>query len=260
MSKPNAKVRADELLVAQGHAESRSKAKAMILAGDIRIGDRVVDRPAELLPPETEFTVAQPPRFVSRGGLKLEHALEQFDINVEGLVSADLGASTGGFTDCLLQRGAQRVYAIDVGYGQLDYRLRQDPRVVVMERTNARYLESLPEPVDLVVVDVSFISLTHMIPTAQRLLGDGGHLITLIKPQFEAGKGAVDRRGVVRDERVRRDVVRSVLESAQQHGFGVQGLTRSPIVGPAGNEEFLAWFTKDAPALDVEMLLRDVFA
>lgn len=260
MSKRAGKVRADELLVQQGHAESRSKARAMILAGDVRIGDKVVDRPAEPLLPETEFSVAQPPPYVSRGGLKLEHALDAFNIDPAGMVAADLGASTGGFTDCLLQRGALRVYAVDVGYGQLDYRLRQDERVVVMERQNARHLESLPEPVDLVTIDVSFISLSHILGTAARLIKPDGRVITLIKPQFEAGKDGVDRKGVVREEKVRQQVVRNVVGYARDHGLGVVGLDRSPLVGPAGNIEYLGSFQAGPDMIDVEARVSELFA
>jgi 23S rRNA (cytidine1920-2'-O)/16S rRNA (cytidine1409-2'-O)-methyltransferase len=253
------RIRADELLVVQNHAESRSKAKAMILAGDIRIGDRVVNRPAELLPGNTLFTVAKPPKYVSRGGYKLEHALVEFDISVSGCIAADLGASTGGFTDCLLQHGAERVYAIDVGYGQLDYRLRTDDRVIVMERTNVRYLGSLPEPVDVVTIDVSFISLALVLTVATSILKSCGILVALIKPQFEAGKGAVDRKGVVRDERIRREVVERIIRDAKRLDLGLYGLTRSPLVGPAGNEEFLGYFRKDLPGADPESQLQLVF-
>ncbi len=259
MSQSSKKIRADELLVQLGLAESRSKAKAMILAGDVRIGDRVINRPAEPLPDDTSFAIAQPPRYVSRGGFKLEHALDSFSINVDDVVAADFGASTGGFTDCLLKHGAAKVYAIDVGYGQLDYRMRQDPRVVVMERVNARYVESLPEPIDIVTIDVSFISLEHMLPVASRVLRSGGDVVALIKPQFEAGKGAVDRRGVVKDERVRRDVVSRIIELAESHALGLRGLARSPVVGPAGNIEFLGHFQKDAQSVDTRESLEAVF-
>lgn len=260
MSSKKDRLRADELLYQQGHAESRSKAKAMLLAGDIRVGDRVIDRPAELFPIETEFIVAQPPRYVSRGGFKLEHAIVHCGIDVSGKVAADLGASTGGFTDCLLQHGATKVYAIDVGYGQLDYRLRQDERVVVMERVNARYLEELPEPVEIVTIDVSFISLEHIVGVASRLLVPDGLIIALIKPQFEAGKGAVDRKGVVRDDDVRRTVVENVFGYARQHGLSPVCLERSPLVGPAGNEEFLGVFAKQECLTEQETLLRSVFS
>jgi 23S rRNA (cytidine1920-2'-O)/16S rRNA (cytidine1409-2'-O)-methyltransferase len=257
---PARKVRADQLVVQQGHADSRSNAKALIVAGDVRSGDRLIQKPAEMLDSDLRLELRAKLPFVSRGGLKLDHALTEFGIDVTGVVAADLGASTGGFTDVLLQRGAARVYAVDVGYGQLDYRLRTDERVIVMERVNARYLESLPEPVGFVCVDVSFISLEHMLPVTARLISDIGDLVTLVKPQFEAGKEAVGRGGVVRDERTRKAVVRRVVEMAPSHNLSIQGLTRSPITGPAGNVEYLAWFRKGSPAQNPEVLIDKVFA
>lgn len=254
------KVRADELVVQQGLADSRSKAKALIVAGDIRSGDRLILKPAEMLAVDLPLELRAKPPFVSRGGLKLAHALDEFAIDVSNVVAADLGASTGGFTDVLLQRGAARVYAVDVGYGQLDYRLRTDDRVIVMERVNARYLDLLPEPVGFVCVDVSFISLEHMLPVAERLLITGGNLLTLVKPQFEAGKAAVGRGGVVRDDRTRRSVVRRVIAVAHEHHLAIQGLTRSPITGPAGNVEYLAWFQKGVASRDADALVTRVFA
>jgi len=254
------KVRADELVVQQGLADSRSKAKAMIVAGDVRSGDRMIQKPAELLDPDLPLELRAKLPFVSRGGLKLDHALSEFDIDVAGVVAADLGASTGGFTDVLLQRGAGRVYAVDVGYGQLDYRLRSDDRVVVMERVNARHLDALPEPVEFVCVDVSFISLEHILPVAARLLIDGGDVVTLIKPQFEAGKEQVGKGGVVRDERTRKSVVERVVSLAVDSGLGLHGLTRSPITGPAGNVEYLAWFRNGVPASNAGDLIAKVFA
>lgn len=241
MSDRPRKVRADELVVRQGLAESRSRAKALILAGEIRSGDRVILKPAEPLDDTLRLEVREKLPFVSRGGLKLDHALDEFGIDVTGVVAADLGASTGGFTDCLLQRGASKVYAIDVGYGQLDYRLRSDPRVVVMERVNARHLDTLPEPVDIVCIDVSFISLRLILPVAIRLLRLRGACVALIKPQFEAGRESVGKGGVVRDPRVRRQVVEHVADVARDAGFAVRRLTRSPITGPAGNVEYLIW-------------------
>lgn len=241
MTEKPRRVRADELVVRQGLAESRSRAKALILAGDIRTGDRVILKPSELVDDVLPLEVRARLPFVSRGGLKLDHALAEFGIDVAGVTAADLGASTGGFTDCLLQRGAAKVYAIDVGYGQLDYRLRYDPRVVVMERVNARHLEALPEPVQFVCIDVSFISLRLILPVARRLLGDGGTCVALVKPQFEAGRESVGKGGVVRHASVRRRVVEEVMASARASGFGVRGLVRSPITGPAGNVEYLIW-------------------
>lgn len=253
------RMRADELLVKQSLAATRSRAKALIMAGDVRIGDRVVLKASELLDESTPLELRRKLQFVSRGGLKLDHALTTFKLDITGAVTADLGASTGGFTDVLLQRGASRVYAIDVGYGQLDYRLREDDRVVVMERVNVRYLDSLPEPVDLVTIDVSFISLSHILPVASRLLKDGGACVALVKPQFEAGKDAIGRGGVVRDDRVRRSTVEASIGYASQSGLGLNDVTRSPISGPAGNEEFLVWFSKGIRGTDPRPVLAGVF-
>lgn len=250
------RIRADELLVERQLAENRSRARALIMAGRVRSGDHLIEKAGQQLPPEAELTVVEPARFVSRGGEKLDHALDAFQIDVTGLVCADFGASTGGFTDVLLQRGAAKVYAIDVGYGQLDYRLRQDSRVVVLERTNVRYLESLPEPVNLVVVDVSFISLRLILPAALRLLKPEGRVVALIKPQFEAGREQVGKGGVVRDRKVHRAVLERVLVEAEKLGFTPSGLTRSPITGPAGNVEFLALLERESPrAVDRERLI-----
>lgn len=231
--------RLDEALVERGLVETRSRARALILAGDVLVNGVPATRAGTFVSDRDRIELRQRPRFVSRGGEKLAHALDVCRIDVRGRVCADIGASTGGFTDCLLQAGAVRVYAIDVGYGQLDPRLREDPRVVVMERTNARYLERLPEPVSLVTVDVSFISLKLMLPVAARLLEPGGWCVALIKPQFEAGRQEV-RRGVVRDPSIHRRVLKEVLTAAVEVGFEVRGLTKSPLLGPAGNVEFLA--------------------
>ncbi|MDI3341501.1 MAG: TlyA family RNA methyltransferase [Sphaerobacter sp.] len=255
------RVRADELLVARGLAENRSRARALIMAGAVRSGDRLIDKPGLTLPPDAPLTVQERPRFVSRGGEKLEAALQRFAIDVAGRVCADFGASTGGFTDVLLQRGAARVYAIDVGYGQLDYRLRQDPRVVVLDRTNVRYLESLPEPIDLVTIDVSFISLALVLPAALRVLKPDGECVALVKPQFEAGRDKVGKGGVVRDPRVHREVLRRVLAEAAALGFRVRGLMPSPIRGPAGNVEFLVWLSRAAgDDLDHDALVEAALA
>lgn len=209
-----AKRRLDVLLVERGLAESRTQAQRLIRAGLVRVAGQVADKPGTQVATNAAITLQARPRFVSRGGEKLEAALVRFGLDVRGWVAADVGASTGGFTDCLLQHGARRVYAIDVGYGQLDWRLRNDPRVVVMERTNARYLESLPEPVDLVTVDVSFISLGLILPMAVRWLKPGGRVVALIKPQFEAGRREVGKGGVVRDPQVHRRVLERVLDIA----------------------------------------------
>jgi len=231
--------RLDEALVARGLAESRSQARALVMAGAVRVGGRVVDKPGMPLP-DGPLEVAGGGRFVSRGGEKLQRALDRFPVEPTGLVCADLGASTGGFTDCLLQAGAARVYAVDVGRGQIHWRLRQDARVVTIERQNARYLESLPEPVALVVADVSFISLALILPTMRRLLVADGQALTLVKPQFEAGREAVGKGGVVRDPATHRAVLHRFLADARREGFVAQGLVPSPLRGPAGNVEFLA--------------------
>ncbi len=254
-------MRADELVVRQGLAPSRSRAKVLIVAGDVMTPDRRVTKPAEQLPVDTPLSLRAKPRFVSRGGEKLQAALDAFEFDVSGLVAADIGASTGGFTDCLLQFGARKVYAVDVGYGQLDFTLREDPRVVVMERVNARHLERLPETVDLIVIDVSFISLRLVLPAVVESLSASGNFIALIKPQFEAGRDAVSRQGVVRDERTRERVVRDVIEFASTHDLRCAGLIRSPLTGPAGNEEFLALLCRGATVSDdaVERWIAQVF-
>ncbi|MFQ3565418.1 MAG: TlyA family RNA methyltransferase [Aggregatilineales bacterium] len=235
------KQRLDILLHDRGLAESREKARALIMAGEVLVDGIRVDKAGMRVAIEAEITVKASPRFVSRGGEKLDAALEAFGIDVTMFVCADVGASTGGFTDCLLQRGASRIYAIDVGYGQLAYALRQDTRVIVMERTNARHLPKLPEPVDLVTVDASFISLRHLLPVVKQWLAESGQIIPLIKPQFEAGKRDVGKGGVVRDRRTHARVLGEVLAFAQSLDLSVCGLVRSPLVGPAGNVEFLAW-------------------
>lgn len=237
-----AKERLDVLLTKRGLAGSRAEAQRLIRAGEVRVAGQIADKPGAQVATNAEIAVAAHPRFVSRGGEKLEAALARFELNVMGVAAADVGASTGGFTDCLLQHGARRVYAIDVGYGQLDWRLRNDPRVVVMERTNARYLEGLPEPVGLVTADVSFISLRLILPAAVGWLEPDGQAIALIKPQFEAGPRHVEKGGVVRDPEVHRRVLEHVLCAAAELGLGLRGLMPSPLRGPAGNVEFLGWW------------------
>ncbi|MGI9253168.1 MAG: TlyA family RNA methyltransferase [Thermomicrobiales bacterium] len=236
----SAKLRLDEALVARGLVETRSRARALILARDVMLNGAVIDRAGAPVKPADEIALVVKARFASRGGEKLDHALERFGVDVAGMAVADLGASTGGFSDCLLQRGAGRVYAVDVGYGQLAERVRTDPRVVVMDRTNARHLESLPEAVDLVVIDVSFISLKLILPVAARLLKPGGACVPLIKPQFEAGAKDLGKGGVVRDSAVHRRVLGEIVTASGEQGFGVLGLTASTLKGPAGNVEFLA--------------------
>ncbi len=236
--------RIDLLLVERGLAESRSKAQALVLAGAVVVGEARVDKPGALVDPAAPIRLkagAAPQRYVSRGALKLEGALAAFPIDPRGRICADLGASTGGFTDLLLQRGAARVYAVDVGYGQLHPRLRADPRVVVRERENARLLTAgaLGEPVDLVVGDLSFISLRLILPAVKAILRPGGEAILLVKPQFEVGKGEVGKGGVVRDDAKRRAALEAVAGAARDLGFEVLGHAESPIEGPAGNREWL---------------------
>jgi 23S rRNA (cytidine1920-2'-O)/16S rRNA (cytidine1409-2'-O)-methyltransferase len=240
--------RLDLALVARGLAESREKAQALIVAGLVAVDGKQAGKSAELVGPDAELTVETSDGFVSRGGEKLEHALATFGIAVDGLTCLDAGASTGGFTDVLLRRGAQRVYAVDVGHGQLDWRLRGDDRVVVMERTNIRTLGSLPEPIDVAVADLSFISLRLALPTVTRLTRPGAPIVALVKPQFEAGKGQVPRGGVVRDETVHRRVLLDLWAWTEANGLAPRGLTPSPIRGPAGNVEFLLWLANEPTA------------
>lgn len=247
------KRRLDVLLVERGLAESRERAQSLIRAGAVLVDDQPVDKPGTRVPSNAVLRLRETLPYVSRGGLKLQAALDTFGIDVTGLVAVDVGASTGGFTDCLLQRGAARVYAVDVGYGQLAWSLRQDPRVVVMERTNVRYLEALPEPVDLATVDVSFISLELVLPAVMRLLKPGGRVIALIKPQFEAGREQVGKGGVVRDPTVHRAVLHRVLTWAAERGLILRGLMRSPLEGPAGNVEFLAYWTTEPSASSISL-------
>jgi len=246
-----AKQRLDTLIAERGLTESRNKAQRLIRAGEVRVDGQIVDKPSTQVPDDAKITLKSKPPFVSRGGKKLAAALERFNLDVTDEVAADVGASTGGFTDCLLQNGAQRVYAIDSGYGQLHWKLRNDPRVIVMERTNARYLAELPEPIDLVTVDVSFISLNLILPNAVSWLKPDGQVVALIKPQFEAGPKNVEKGGVVRDPEVHRQVLENVLATAADLGLGLHGLMPSPLTGPAGNVEFLAWWKPGATALDL---------
>ncbi|HWV25220.1 MAG TPA: TlyA family RNA methyltransferase [Thermomicrobiales bacterium] len=238
-------LRLDHALVERELADTRSRAKALIMAGDVLVNDQRETRAGRNIHDDDVLSLREKPRFVSRGGEKLDHALDAFGIEVSGMVGADLGASTGGFTDCLLQRGATRVYAIDVGYGILDERIRTDPRVISMERTNARYLDALPEPIDICVIDVSFISLSLMFPVVARVLEPGGICVPLIKPQFEAGKENVGKRGVVRDPAIHEMVLRKAIGFARDNGLAVRGLVASPLRGPNGNVEFLAYLTLD---------------
>ena len=244
------KIRVDQALVFCGLADSLEEARTMVMAGQIWLGEQRVINPSRQVERDAEMTVEASDPYVSRGGVKLAAALDVFQIPTAGLICADVGASTGGFTDCLLQHGAARVYAVDVGYGQLDWRLRQDPRVELLERTNVRYLRELPEPVDLAAVDVSFISLRRVIPVIRGWFpARGGTALMLIKPQFEATRQEAARgAGVIRDPQIHRRVVEEVLHEAQREEFQIRGVMRSPIRGAEGNMEFLAWLDVDPQA------------
>jgi len=218
--------------------ENLAKAQALIMAGEVEVEGKAAIKPGTLVAEEAVITILKPPPFVSRGGIKLDYALDQFQLDVSSRVAADIGASTGGFTDCLLQRGASRVYAVDVGYGQLDYRLRKDKRVVVMERVNARYPISLPEKIDLATIDLSFISVEKVIPSVARLLKDDGYLLVLLKPQFEAKRNEVGKGGIVRQPEVHARVLGRFIAWAVGKGFRLGGLVASPILGASGNMEF----------------------
>lgn len=239
---PGRKVRLDEL-VQRRAGVSRTKAQGLIHTGKVKTADgKTLDRPGQSVPDDLDVVIEEAQRYVGRGGSKLEAALDAFAIQVKDKIAIDVGASTGGFTDCLLQRGAAKVYAVDVGYGQLDWKLRQDPRVVVLERTNIRHLDPtlLPEPPSLFAVDCSFISLRLVLPPLKNLLARPAEGVVLIKPQFEAGRELVPRGGVVRDAEVHAKVIESVREAAQSLGFSVASVMQSPLEGPAGNKEFLA--------------------
>jgi 23S rRNA (cytidine1920-2'-O)/16S rRNA (cytidine1409-2'-O)-methyltransferase len=239
------KLRLDVAMVERGLAPSREKAQALILAGDVRVAGQMETRASAGIAADAQIEVEAPQRFVSRGGEKLDHALDAFRIDVAGRIALDVGASTGGFSDCLLQRGAARVYAVDVGYGQLHQRLREDPRVVTMERTNIRDLHKLPERPSIATIDAAFISLTLVLPNVVALLEAGGDIVALVKPQFEAGREEV-RRGVVRDPLVHASVIGRVAWWAVDHGLRVRGVTTSPLLGPAGNREFFLWLRMPA--------------
>ena len=253
-----ARKRIDLALVDAGLVESRSLAQRLIMAGQVRIDGQLAHKASQLVAPGAKLTIDRGPAFVSRGGEKLRTALEAFPIRVSGAVCADVGASTGGFTDCLLQQGAARVYAIDVGRQQLHWKLRQDDRVISMESTNVRYLETLPEPVDLVTVDVSFISLRLVLPVISSWMQPEGQLVVLVKPQFEAGRPEVKRGGVVRDPTVQRRVVVEIIEAGLQTGLFPAGLIQSPLEGPKGNREYLLWLKQNDQRLDVDELIESV--
>ena len=259
-----AKKRIDLLLVERGLAESRNRAQRLVMAGEVRVEGEMVHKPSAQVEEDTKIEIRERPPYVSRGGKKLAAAVDSFRVAIDSKVCADVGASTGGFTDCLLQNGAVKVYAIDVGYGILHWKLRQDPRVVVMERTNARYVETLPEPVSLVTIDASFISLAILLPAIKGWFGDeNGQTIALIKPQFEAGrKAAAVHAGVIKDEAVHQRVLDETLTQAMDLGFWPVGLIASPIKGPKGNVEFLADLRIKPPVkkIDLSGLIQDALA
>ncbi len=247
------KERLDILLVERGLISTRSRAKAVIMAGEVLVNGQRADKPGTRVARDVQLELIAPMPYVGRGGYKLAGALDLFQIDVAGEICADVGACTGGFTDVLLQRGAARVYAIDVGYGQLDWKLRQDDRVQVMERTNVRYLEELPETIDFVSVDVSFISLKLVLPAVKKWLAADGHIVILIKPQFEAGPKQVGKGGVIKDTAVHRQVLEDILGWALENDLPPQALIRSPIQGADGNVEFLAHLrrgTRGVPSID----------
>ena len=241
------KERLDVLLVKKGFYQSRERAKASIMAGIVYVDGQKSDKAGNMIDTEAEITVKEnicP--YVSRGGLKLEKSMKSWPIILENAVCMDIGASTGGFTDCMLQNGAYKVYAVDVGYGQLDYKLRIDPRVVNMEKCNIRYLDfdKIPEQIDFISIDVSFISLKLVFPVASKLLGEEGSLVCLVKPQFEAGRDQVGKKGIVRDKKVHRQVIENVIQYAEENGLYTAGLTYSPVTGAKGNIEYLLFLTK----------------
>lgn len=243
-------LRLDQALVDRGLCDSREKAKRAILAGQVRVNDQVAGKPSDSVGEDDRIGLDAPEKYVSRGGFKLEQALEHFKINVAGFIGIDIGASTGGFTDCLLQRGATKVYAVDVGHGQLAWKLRRDKRVVVMEKTNGRELTAakMPQPfapADIAVIDCSFISLRKIIPAAVALLKGSGKIVALIKPQFEAGKKEADKgAGVIRDAEIHERVLRELQAFVDSRELKWQGVVESPLVGPAGNKEFLVLIEK----------------
>jgi 23S rRNA (cytidine1920-2'-O)/16S rRNA (cytidine1409-2'-O)-methyltransferase len=257
------KKRLDCLIYERGLAESREKAKIAVMVGNVYVDGQKQDKPGTMLPVDAKIELrGETLKYVSRGGLKLEKAMQEFPIDLNGKVVMDIGASTGGFTDCMLQNGVKKVYAIDVGYGQLAWKLRTDPRVVNLERTNVRYLteEQVPELVDFFSVDVAFISLKLVLPVVRKFLKDGGEAVCLIKPQFEAGREKVGKKGVVRDPAVHEEVINNTIEFVLNNGFSVLGLTFSPVKGPEGNIEYLLYLKKsDEPTEtipDVKLLVQ----
>lgn len=255
----SAKERVDVLLVSRGFVESRSIAQRMIMAGQVRVNGELVMKSSQKVNEDAALSVDAGPKYVSRGGIKLEAGLDQFQVSVTGRVCADVGASTGGFTDCMLQRGAKRVYAIDVGKGIIHWRLRNDPRVELMENTNVRSIQRLPENISLCTIDVAFISLRLVFPSVSLWLEEGADLIALIKPQFEAGRKDVGKGGIVRNPAVHQQVIERVYRQADSEGLSPQGLMRSPIQGQKGNEEFLLWCVRRGTAENLKELMARCF-
>jgi 23S rRNA (cytidine1920-2'-O)/16S rRNA (cytidine1409-2'-O)-methyltransferase len=243
---PLKKVRLDKLLSERGLVESREKAKAIILGGNVFVNGIIVDKAGALVKPDVVLDVKSRLPYVSRGGLKLEHALKEFDMDVRGKIAMDVGASTGGFTDCLLQNGTKKVYAIDVGYGQFDWTLRGNERIVLLEKTNIRYLDGdpVPDPIDIATIDVSFISLLKVIPNVLDFLIPNGKIIALIKPQFETGRENVGKGGVVKDENRQLEVIERIKTESEKMGLEVKGVTKSPIKGAKGNVEYFIYLRK----------------
>ncbi len=256
---PKNKSRLDKLLVERDLVESREKGRRFIMAGEVRVNGQVVDKAGTLIANDAEIELTARPRFVSRGGDKLMAAMEAWQPELTNKVCADFGSSTGGFTDCMLQHGAAKVYAVDVGKGILHWKLRSDDRVVVMESTNARYIESLPDLIDLLTIDASFISLELLLPAAASVLtAETGQIYALIKPQFEAGKEAVGRGGVVRNPKLRKLAIQKVLDVVEKQGLAATGLIESPLKGPAGNIEYLVRITQQAHNHQGAKLLRNL--
>lgn len=255
--------RADVLLFEKGLVESREKAKRTIMEGVVFIGNKRIDKPGEKISVDSPIWIKKNPiAFVSRGGLKLQKAIKSFNIDLKNKIAMDIGASTGGFTDCMLKEGIKKVYAIDVGYGQLDWALRQDPRVIVKERTNIRYVtkEDIPEILEFISIDVSFISLTLVLPVAKELLSDKGSIVALVKPQFEAGRDKVGKKGIVKDKEIHFEVIKTIIEFCNSIDLNVIDLDFSPITGTTGNIEFLIYITKNKKdrTVEDEQILRIV--
>jgi 23S rRNA (cytidine1920-2'-O)/16S rRNA (cytidine1409-2'-O)-methyltransferase len=256
------KQRIDLLLVQKGFFDSREKAKKALMSGMVFVDNNLIDKPGTKVETNANIRIKGGIPYVSRGGFKLEKAIENFKLDLSGKITMDVGASTGGFTDCMLQNGAKKVYAIDVGYGQLDWKLRQDDRVICMERTNIRYVkaEDIGEQIDLATIDVAFISLKIVLPVVKKLVKEGGEIVFLIKPQFEAGREKIGKKGVVRSKNTHREIIVEILNFAHEIGLTIKKLTFSPITGPKGNIEFLAYGINShlSSQLDVEKISYEV--